>query len=108
MGLFSKKEKEPKPTCSCGEQCGVSDVKNARFIVLGACCKRATQTFENAKKAVSELGLTDEVINIGDTIEIAKYGVMQTPALVINSKVVSQGKLLSVEDIKILIGKEGA
>lgn len=103
MGLFGKKE--IKTTCACAGQCGISDVKNARFIVLGACCKKSRQTFENTKQAVSQMGLADEVVNIGDNIEIAKYGVMQTPALVINSKVVSYGKLLSVEEIKTLIEK---
>lgn len=103
MGLFGKKES--KPTCACGQQCGISTVKNARFIVLGACCKKSQQTFENAKQAVLQMGLADEVINIGDNIEIAKYGVMQTPALVVDSKVVSYGKLLSVEEVKTLIEK---
>ena len=91
--------------CSCGGTCGISDVKKAKFIVLGACCKKSQETFENAKQAVKEMGFTDEVLNIGDAIEIAKYGVMQTPALVIDSKVVSYGRLLKVEEIKKIIEK---
>ncbi len=115
MGLFNfgkKKEKESccsgqdvKTSCACGGNCGISDVKNARFIVLGACCKKSADTFENTKIAVRELGFDDEVLNVGDNMEIARYGVMQTPALVINSKVVAYGKLLSVEDVKALIQK---
>ena len=105
MGLFGKKEIKTAP--ACGGQCEISDVKNARFIVLGACCKKSQQTFENAKQAVKELGFADEVINIGDDIEIAKYGVMQTPALVIDNKVVSYGKLLSASEVKTLIDKAG-
>lgn len=105
MGLF--RENELKATCSCGSQCGISDIKNARFIVLGACCKKSERTFENTKQAVAQLGLTDEVIQIGDNIEIAKYGVMQTPALVINSKVMAYGKMLSVDAVKKLIEKAG-
>lgn len=105
MGLFGKKE--IKTTCTCTGQCGTSDVKTARFIVLGACCKKSRQTFENTKQAVLQMGLKDEVVNIGDNIEIAKYGVMQTPALVIDSKVVSYGKLLSVDEVKTLIEKAG-
>ncbi len=106
MGLFGfgKKENiEVKGKCSCGGECGISDIKNARFIVLGACCGKSTETFENVKTAVKELGYTDEVLNIGDNVEIAKFGVMQTPALVINSKVVSYGKVIKVEDAKKLI-----
>jgi len=48
--------------------------------VLGGCCKKSTDTFENTKIAVKELGLDVEVENIGDFLEIAKYGVMSTPA----------------------------
>jgi len=67
--------------------------------VLGACCKKSTETFENAKLAVVEMGLNVEVENIGDIVEISKYGVMSTPALVIDGKVVSYGKLLKAKDI---------
>lgn len=100
-------EHEIKETCSCGGKCGISDTLSARFIVLGACCQKSADTFTNVKQAVAELGLPDEVINIGDAVEIAKYGVMQTPALVINSKVVSYGKLIKVVEAKKLIEKAG-
>ena len=73
--------------------------------VLGNCCKKSTETFENAKLAVKELGLDTEVENIGDFVEIAKYGVMSTPALVIDDKVVSFGKLLKSKDIVNIIEK---
>lgn len=73
--------------------------------VLGACCKKSTETFENAKTAVKEMGLDVEVENIGDIIEISKYGVMSTPALVIDEKVVSYGKLLKIKDIIKIIEK---
>ncbi len=96
-------KQEVKAACECGSECGISDIKKARFIVLGACCKKSSESFENVKTAVKELGLEDEVINIGDMAEIAKYGVMQTPAFVIDSKVVSYGKLITVEDAKKLI-----
>lgn len=96
---------EIKTTCACGGQCGISAVKDARFIVLGACCQKSTDTYNNTKQAVAEMGFTDEVLNIGDAVEIAKYGVMQTPALVVDSNVLSYGRLLKVEDIKKLIQK---
>jgi len=102
-----EKHKEIKSTYACREQCNVSDVKNARFIVLGACCKKSVETFENTKRAINELGFSDEVLNIGDAVEIAGYGVMSTPALVIDGKVVSVGKPLKVEDIKKIFKKLG-
>lgn len=73
--------------------------------VLGACCKKSLETFENTKLAVKEMGLAVEVENIGDAVEIAKYGVMSTPALVIDGKVVSYGKFLKTKDIIKMIEK---
>ncbi|MEG0457243.1 MAG: thioredoxin family protein [Oscillospiraceae bacterium] len=84
----------------------INNVKNARFIVLGACCKKSKQTYESTIQAVKELGIEDKVINIGDIVEISKYGVLQTPALVIDNVVVSYGKALSIIEIKNLIEKE--
>lgn len=118
MGLFGlgkKKDEadgccgkdEIKSKCACGSECGISEIKNARFIVLGACCQKSSDTFANVKQAVAEMGFDDEVLNIGDAVEIAKYGVMQTPALVINSKVMSYGKLIKIEEAKKLIEKAG-
>lgn len=98
---------EVKTACSCGSQCGIDANGKARFIVLGACCQKSTDTFTNVKQAVAEMGFIDEVLNIGDAVEIAKYGVMQTPALVINSKVVAYGKLIKVHEAKKLIEKSG-
>lgn len=71
--------------------------------MIGACCKKSAHTFSNVKQVVSELGFTDEVLNIGDDVEIARYGVMQTPALIVDNKVLSSGKLLKVDEIKKLI-----
>ncbi|MEG2725422.1 MAG: thioredoxin family protein, partial [Kiritimatiellia bacterium] len=80
-------------------------IENARFIVLGTCCQKSLESYTNVKLAVAALGFSDKVLNIGDVVQIAKYGVMQTPALVINGKVVSYGKLIKVEEAKKLIEK---
>ena len=81
----------------------VSSTQISRLVVLGACCQKSAQSFENVKLAAKQLGITDTVINIGDFEEIARYGVMQTPALVIDGKVVSYGKLIKVDDaVKLL------
>lgn len=98
-------EPEAKVTCDGSSQKGISDIHKARFIVLGACCQKSADTFANVKQAVAELGFSDEVLNIGDAVEIAKYGVMQTPALVVDSKVVSYGKLIRKDEAKELIEK---
>ncbi len=73
-----------------------------KLITLGICCKKSKQNHENAVIAAKNCGV-DEPVNIGDTMEIMKYGVMSTPALVIDGKVVAMGRLLSVEQIEKLI-----
>lgn len=75
-----------------------------KIITLGSCCKQSKQNHENAVIAAKNCGV-DEPINIGDTMEIMKYGVMSTPALVIDGKVVATGRMLSVEQIEELIKK---
>ncbi len=91
-----------KKTSCCGGKCESVNL-NAKYLVLGACCKKSSDTFANVQTALKQLNINEEVVNVGDNIEIAKFGVMQTPALVINGKVVSYGKLISVEEAIKLI-----
>jgi predicted thioredoxin/glutaredoxin len=73
-----------------------------KLITLGNCCKKSKQNHENAVIAAKNCGL-EPPVNVGDPIEIAKYGVMSLPALVLNGKVIAMGRLLSVEQIETLI-----
>lgn len=68
--------------------------------ILGSGCKKCVQLEKNTQEALEELKLQASVEKLTDFIEIAKYGVMQTPALVIDEKVVAVGKVLSSKDIK--------
>lgn len=72
--------------------------------ILGTGCKKCTQLEQNAKDAIKQKNLEAEVVHIKDTNEIIRRGVMKTPALVIDGKVVSQGKVLTVEEINTLLG----
>ncbi|MBP7165929.1 MAG: hypothetical protein BWY92_01002 [Firmicutes bacterium ADurb.BinA052] len=73
--------------------------------VLGACCGNCATLMENTRIALKELGIGCEVEKVTDFAEIAKYGVMSIPALVIDDRVVSSGKVLKPKDImKILEG----
>ena len=63
--------------------------------ILGTGCPKCNQLFENAKQAVSESSLDAEVLKVQDINEITDFGVMVTPALAIDCKVKSTGKLLS-------------
>ncbi len=71
--------------------------------VLGTGCKKCQQLEANARDAIAALNLEAEVLHITDPIEIAKRGVMSTPVLTVNGKVVSKGKVLTSEEIQPLL-----
>ncbi|MBL7157804.1 MAG: TM0996/MTH895 family glutaredoxin-like protein [Candidatus Omnitrophica bacterium] len=68
--------------------------------ILGMGCPKCKMLYENTKKAVSETGVQAEVEKVEDMIKITEYNVMMTPALVIDGKVKTTGKIPSVEEIK--------
>ncbi|MGQ9693633.1 MAG: thioredoxin family protein [Thermodesulfobacteriota bacterium] len=68
--------------------------------VLGMGCPKCNQLEERAKEAIKELGIQAEVIKIKDFKTISSYGVMITPALVIDGVVKAAGKIPKVEEIK--------
>jgi small redox-active disulfide protein 2 len=73
--------------------------------VLGAGCKDCHKLIENVEKALEETATEAEIIHIEKLADIVAYGVMQTPSLVIDEKVVSIGKVLKSKDIVKLLGK---
>ncbi|MCX7695100.1 MAG: thioredoxin family protein [Caloramator sp.] len=74
--------------------------------ILGSGCANCKKLEANAKEAVKELGVEAEVIKVEDFKDIMKYGVMRTPAIVINEKVKMFGKVCTVEEIKNYIKDE--
>jgi len=71
--------------------------------ILGMGWAKCNQLAERAKDAVKELGVDAEVIKVQDIKTITNYGVLMTPALVVDGVVKVAGKLLKVEEIKKLI-----
>jgi small redox-active disulfide protein 2 len=71
--------------------------------VLGTGCAKCKQLTVNAEKAVAELGLGVAVEKVEDIREIMKFGVMTTPALAVDGKIRSAGKVLSPADVKNLL-----
>lgn len=67
--------------------------------ILGSGCTNCTKLAKNTEEALKEEGIEAEIIKITDFKEIMQYGVMTTPALVIDEKVVSYGKVLKPKDI---------
>lgn len=75
--------------------------------VLGDGCKNCHDLLENTKEAVKVMGLSVEVEYVTDMQKIMEYGVMSMPALVVNEKVVSMGKVLKVTDVEKIFHKLG-
>ena len=71
--------------------------------ILGTGCAKCKQLFDNVQKAVSEKGIEAELVKVEDMDKITEYGVMTTPALVIDGQVKSAGKVSSSEEIGNLL-----
>lgn len=72
---------------------------------LGGCCKKSIANYEAICEAVKELGLATEVIHVKDMEEIMALGVMATPGLVVNGKILAVGRALNTKQAKELITK---
>ena len=135
MALFNfgkKKEEKKTPACCCGGSepkveesagcccgsapkaeettsccCGAPVEGICCIKVLGAGCKSCHEQYENAKAAVKTMGLDIEVEYITDMEKVMGYGVMSMPAIVVNEKVVSMGKVLKAADVEKLLRKLG-
>lgn len=113
MGLFGKKEKEEKVApCACGcgsDGCGGRAEKPAAselsVKVLGSGCVKCNQLEAATKAALVQLGMDPAIDHVTDFGQIAAYGVMSTPALVVDGKVLSFGKVLKTEEVVGLLKK---
>ena len=72
--------------------------------ILGGGCPKCQKLAENAKAAVSEIGIDAEIEKVTDTDRIMDMGVMITPALAVDGVVKSTGKVLDKSEIVRLIG----
>lgn len=73
--------------------------------ILGTGCPKCKKLMELTTEAVNELGISAEITKVDQINDIINYGVMVTPAIAIEGKVVVAGKVLSKEEIKSLIKK---
>jgi small redox-active disulfide protein 2 len=71
--------------------------------ILGTGCPKCTQLAERTQAAAEELGLEYDLEKVTDITDIMKFGVMMTPALVVDGTVKVVGKVPSVDDIKKLL-----
>lgn len=71
--------------------------------ILGMGCQKCNALDKAAKQAAKELGIDAEFAKVEDIKEIMKYGVMTTPALVVDGVVKVSGKIPSIEEFKVLL-----
>lgn len=111
MKLFGKKKE--RKACCCGGNGTSQTMQNAEnkkrekgIKILGSGCAKCMELERATRTALSELQLNYEVEHITDFAEIASYGVMSTPAFVLDGEVISYGKVLTVEEVKVLLTKK--
>ncbi len=75
--------------------------------VLGTGCPKCSKVAEIAEAAVKELGIEAEIVKVTDINEIMNFGVMMTPALVIDGQVKVSGKVPSLDEVKGWLGGAG-
>lgn len=111
MALFNRKNRRKENTSCCNGNVDAESMAKADTAkslgagvkVLGSGCAKCNQLEAATKAALQQLGMDEAIDHVTDFSQIATYGVMTTPALVVDGKVVSYGKVLKVDEvIKIL------
>jgi len=73
--------------------------------VSGPGCLKCRETEKNVREACAQFQLEAEILHVSDMKEIAKLGVLFTPAVIVDGKMVVSGKLPSVEELKNYFSK---
>jgi len=113
MSLFGKKEKKEETACCCGGSCDAESMAKAESVktegagvkILGSGCAKCNQLEAATREALGQLGMDTEIDHVTDFAQIAAYGVMSTPALVVDGKVVSFGKVLKTQEVVKILQK---
>lgn len=114
MALFGKKSKKEETSgCCCGGNCDADSMAKAEKAktegagvkVLGSGCAKCNQLEAATKKALEQLEMDTTIDHVTDFSQIAAYGVMTTPALVVDGKVVSYGKVLKTDEVVKILQK---
>ena len=103
MSIFGKKKNQTN--CCGSDKTEVSNTVGAYVKILGSGCKKCNELEANTVAALKELGMDATVEHVRDFTQIAGYGVMSTPALVVGGKVVAFGKVLKKDEIAAILHK---
>lgn len=102
--LFKRKKKESVNVKKVEKAEGGAEES---ILILGSGCAKCNTLEKNVVKALEKNGVDEAVGHVKDFSKIASYGVMSTPALVIDNKVISCGKVLSEKDAEKMLIKAG-
>lgn len=113
MALFGlgKKKGETKADCCCGGNCDAerkakaAQNEGASVKILGSGCAKCNELVANTKAALEQLDMNNKIDHVTDFTQIASYGVMSTPALVVDGKVAAFGKVLKTEEVVKILQK---
>ena len=114
MALFEIKKKAAATGCCCGgdaesmKKAESAKIAGASVKILGSGCAKCNALEAAAKEALEMLGMDTSIDHVTDFSQIAAYGVMTTPALVVDGKVLSYGKVLKAGEAAELIKKARA
>ncbi len=111
MALFGFGKKKEETACCCGGSCTSEAMERAEtekaeqkgIKILGSGCKKCDALEAAVREALRDMGCEEEVEHIRDFAQIASYGVLTTPALVVDGKVVCYGKVLSAKEALSLL-----
>lgn len=116
MSFFKNgKKKEESSGCCCSRSYDAESMAKSERAksagpdvkVLGSGCSKCRQLETETRAALEQLGMDTTIDHVTDFSQIAAYGVMSTPALVVDGKVLSCGKVLKTEElVKILRGRQ--
>lgn len=112
MALFGKKKTETS-CCCCGGNCNAENMEKAEAAkaedksvkILGGGCAKCNALEAATKEALQQLGMDTTIDHVKDFAQIAAYGVMTTPALVVDGKVVAFGKVLKTDEVVKILQK---
>ena len=110
LSNFRKKKSESSECCGHIDEVSFISAEKAKtegasVKVLGSGCAKCNQLEAATVAALEQLGMDTTIDHVRDFAQIASYGVMSTPALVVDGKVVSYGKVLKTEEVIAILKK---
>ena len=110
LSNFRKKNSQESGCCDPIDEISFISAEKAKtegasVKVLGSGCAKCNQLEAATVAALEQLGMDTTIDHVRDFAQIASYGVMSTPALVVDGKVVSYGKVLKTDEVIAILKK---